>query len=122
MRKVLCSPGSYIQEEGALSSLAREYGELGSAGAYLIVDPFIDRMYRDRIVSGFDESDTAYRYEVFGGECSTNEVNRHQALLSGNAAVIGIGGGKTLDTAKAVAHFAGRPVSSAPTAASADAP
>ena len=122
MRKVLCSPGSYIQEEGALSSLAREYGELGSAGAYLIVDPFIDRMYRDRIVSGFDESDTAYRYEVFGGECSTNEVNRHQALLSGNDAVIGIGGGKTLDTAKAVAHFAGLPVIIAPTAASSDAP
>lgn len=103
MRKVLCSPGSYIQQEGALSSLAQEYKELGSAGAYLIVDSFIDRMYRERIVSGFDESTTPYHYEVFGGECSMNEVNRHKALLGECDVVISIGGG-----AQGSVHFRGR--------------
>ncbi|WP_410732840.1 iron-containing alcohol dehydrogenase [Citrobacter portucalensis] len=33
-------------------------------------------------------------------------------------AVLGIGGGKTLDTAKALAHFMGVPVAIAPTIAS----
>lgn len=37
-------------------------------------------------------------------------------------AVLGIGGGKTLDTAKALAHFMNLPVAIAPTIASTDAP
>ena len=37
-------------------------------------------------------------------------------------AVLGIGGGKTLDTAKALAHFMDVPVAIAPTIASTDAP
>ncbi|XNN30509.1 glycerol dehydrogenase [Escherichia coli] len=37
-------------------------------------------------------------------------------------AILGIGGGKTLDTAKALAHFMGVPVAIAPTIASTDAP
>ncbi|VEB51628.1 glycerol dehydrogenase [Salmonella enterica subsp. enterica] len=37
-------------------------------------------------------------------------------------AVLGIGGGKTLDTAKALAHFMNVPVAIAPTIASTDAP
>lgn len=122
MRTVLCSPGSYIQQEGALGSLAPEYAELGSAGAYLIVDPFIDRMYRDWIASSFGASNTPYHYEVFNGECSMTEVHRHQELLDECDVVFGIGGGKSLDTAKAVAHFAGLPVIIVPTAASSDAP
>ncbi|NEG69920.1 glycerol dehydrogenase [Bifidobacterium choloepi] len=122
MRKVLCSPGSYIQQEGALASLADEYRELGEKGAYLIVDGFIDKMYHDEIVSSFDESNTPYHYEVFGGECSMTEVDRHRALLGDCDAVIGIGGGKTLDTTKAVAYYAGLPVIISPTAASSDAP
>ncbi|MBT1172019.1 glycerol dehydrogenase [Bifidobacterium sp. MA2] len=122
MRKVLCSPGSYIQEADALTALADEYRELGSTGAYLIVDPFIDSMYRDLIVSGFEKTGTPYHYEVFNRECSMTEVDRHRGLLADNDAVIGVGGGKTLDTSKAVAHFAGLPVVIAPTAASSDAP
>ncbi len=60
----------------------------------------------------------------FGGECSHNEINRLRDI-AGNAkctAVLGIGGGKTLDTAKALAHFMNVPVAIAPTIASTDAP
>ncbi len=60
----------------------------------------------------------------FGGECSHNEINRLRDI-AGSAkctAVLGIGGGKTTDTAKALAHFMKVPVAIAPTIASTDAP
>ena len=44
MRTVLCSPGSYIQQEGAISQLAGEYAHAGSTGAYILVDPTIDSL------------------------------------------------------------------------------
>lgn len=122
MRKVLCSPGSYIQQEGAMGQLAKEYSAIGSVGPYVLVDPTIDELYHDEIVSSFEQDHVSYQLVKFGGECSMEEVERNRKNLGQADAVIGIGGGKTLDTAKAVAHFAHLPVIIVPTAASSDAP
>ncbi|RBP99770.1 glycerol dehydrogenase [Bifidobacterium xylocopae] len=122
MRKVLCSPGTYIQQEGAMGQLAKEYAAIGSRGAHVIVDPTIDKLYHDRIVSSFDHDHVPYELMVFGGECSMQEIDHHRGHLGDADAVIGIGGGKTLDTAKAVAYYAKLPVIIVPTAASSDAP
>ncbi|MFD1713801.1 iron-containing alcohol dehydrogenase family protein [Amnibacterium flavum] len=57
----------------------------------------------------------------FRGECSPSEIARlvELVLASGAGAVVGLGGGKALDTAKAVAARAGRiPVYLVPTLAS----
>ena len=122
MRTVLCSPGSYIQQEGTISQLAGEYAHAGSTGAYILVDPTIDSLYHDSIVSSFDSGQVPYTLAVFGGECSDAEIQKHVALLADTDAVIGIGGGKTLDCAKAVGYYGKRPAIIVPTAASSDAP
>ncbi len=122
MLKIIKSPAQYVQGENLIGNLGEYYSQLGSKGAYVLADPFVAEHYGDVIKSGF--SNYHVDFAVFGGESSEGEVQKHvDALHNGVADVIlGIGGGKTLDTAKAVAHYAGIPVIIVPTIASADAP
>lgn len=122
MKKIICSPGSYIQGNDEIQNLAEYYKQLGDQGAYLIVDKFIYDTYKDAIESSFIESQTPYSIHIFGGECSHAEIDLHKKQLNDSDAVIGIGGGKTLDTAKSVAFYSHLPMMIVPTAASTDAP
>ena len=70
MTKIICSPGSYIQGPGELKKLAGYYSQLGSKGAYLIVDAFILKTYKDEIISSFEAENITYSINEFGGECS----------------------------------------------------
>jgi len=62
--------------------------------------------------------------EPFGGECSEPEIERLSTIASEKQCdvIVGIGGGKVIDTAKAVGDSAGAQVAIAPTIASTDAP
>lgn len=122
MKRVIASPGEYVQGKGELGELASHYGRLGSKGAYVLVDRFIYDTYPGEITSSFEREGVPYEAVVFGGECSDVEIRRHVEALGDADVVIGIGGGKTLDTAKGVAHYAGIPDIIVPTAASTDAP
>lgn len=113
-------PGRYVQGEGALSLLPEEVARLGAARSLAIVDPRVMEPFASAVVGMAESTDI----RPFGGECSDEEIERlaaagHQCDAE---AVIGMGGGKALDTAKAVAHALRLPVVVVPTLASTDAP
>ena len=70
------------------------------------------------------QKDAKITYEAFNGECCMTEINRVMDICekAGSEVIVGIGGGKIHDTAKAVAYYMKKPVIIVPTIASTDAP
>ena len=122
MRKMICAPGSYVQGEGELRLLADHVATLRRHKAYIIVGPRVFKSYQEDIESSFKDQGVPFEIQIFGGECSMTEINKHREQLGDCDIVFGIGGGKALDTSKAVAFYEEIPVVIVPTAASTDAP
>jgi glycerol dehydrogenase len=71
----------------------------------------------------FSEAGMGHEVYAFGGECSLAEIERVKKAAKHQVQVIvGVGGGKVLDTARAVAADLELPVVNCPTVASSDAP
>jgi Glycerol dehydrogenase and related enzymes len=113
-------PARYVQGAGALSLLTEEVARLGDT-ALAVVDPMVMPALEAALHAG---GGVRVSMERFGGECSDEEIGRMAAAARacGARVVIGMGGGKPLDTAKATAHALGLPVVIVPTIASTDAP
>lgn len=113
-------PGRYVQGEGALSLLPEETARLGKK-AMAFVDATVFDVFAQATAG---QQAITLTCEKFGGECSDEEIDRLSTLARQADAdiVIGFGGGKSLDTAKAVAHALKIPVIVAPSLASTDAP
>jgi glycerol dehydrogenase len=125
MLKVFCSPTRYTQGPHATVQLGAEIRGLGLEGPALIVaGGSAIRLLAETWARTFADAGMDYAVFRFGGECTAAEIRRGvEATRDAKArTIIGAGGGKVLDTARAVASDLSLPVVNCPTIASSDAP
>lgn len=123
MSTVFISPSRYVQGAGELNNLGRYASDLGKKALCLISSGGYKRQ-GSQIEKSFAKTDATIIFDYFNGECSTTEIDRLIAKAEESSCdlVIGVGGGKIFDTAKAVAYKTSLPVIICPTIASTDAP
>ncbi|MGI6700909.1 MAG: glycerol dehydrogenase [Christensenellales bacterium] len=122
MRKAFISPTKYIQCEGALYDLG-VYVSLYGKSALLIAHKDDAKRVQAQLDATSEKNGVKFVPSDFGGECSRQEVARLKeiAAKADCDVVVGLGGGKAIDTAKCVADSV-KPVIICPTIAATDAP
>jgi len=122
MVSVTLFPGRYVQGPDALLELPGECARLGSH-PFVIASPNARASLLGRVLPALEKTARA-TVETFGRQCSDEAITRLSGLResAGCDLVVGMGGGKALDTAKAVAHQGKIPCIMVPTIASTDAP
>ena len=115
---VAAFPGKYIQGEDALAELRSLVELLGKKGL-ILASPTVKK----KLLPNYNCEDWI-SIEEFQGECSKRELARLSDVMRSKKTdvLIGMGGGKTIDTAKIAADRRSIPVIIVPTIASNDAP
>lgn len=113
------APMKFFIAKGIFKDLP-EYTKTLGKKPFIIADPFIYDRAVDELGSAYDESEIV----EFGGENAPSEIEKSAEKAKEAEAdyIIGIGGGKTMDNAKTVAHEVDKPVVVVPTLAASDAP
>ncbi len=123
MAQIMIAPSKYMQGPGAIrevgphvAALGMNAVILGSKSGYAVVKEDLNKALADAGVK--------VHFEQFQGEVSRKEIDRVNAVVKaqGGTVVLAVGGGKCIDTGKAVAHENKIPVVVIPTIASTDAP
>jgi len=125
MLKVFCSPSRYTQGPHATEQLGAEIRALGLDGpAIVIAGRSAIRLLSEAWKRTFAAAGMAHEVFPFAGECTAAEIRRgcEAAQTAMARVVVAAGGGKALDTARAIAAALSLPVVNCPTIASSDAP
>jgi glycerol dehydrogenase len=118
------TPYKYVQGEGELANLGKNAKKMGNK--FLVL---CSPNNKKRVGNIIEESLKSVEKEVvfceFGGECSKAEINHVMEVAQENGCdiIVGVGGGKAIDTAKAACtNLGGWPLIVIPTVASNDSP
>lgn len=123
MNRILISPSKYVQGSGAINDLGKFLSVYGKKAILIGGKRALDTI-SDAVKSTFSIAGVDYIINNFQGECSKNEINRLVEEVKKNNVdiVVGVGGGKAVDAAKACAYYSKLPIAVVPTIASTDAP
>lgn len=123
MEKVFASPAKYVQGRNVLVTGVSHIKSLGN-NALLLCDDIVWGIVGEAFNSNLKSEGMTVTRVPFNGEASTTEINRVSEIGNSNHCnlVIGLGGGKTIDAAKAISDKLALPVAVVPTIASTDAP
>ena len=121
MRKAFICPTKYVQGENELLNLGYFVKTFGKS-ALLIAHPDDVNRQRKNLNTTAENFNISFVESGFQGECSRQEVSRLKAKAQETNCdcIIGLGGGKAIDTAKCVAE--GNALIIVPTIAATDAP
>ena len=117
------APSKYIQGENIIDAIGELIGELG--GRILVVSTASNlKRLKSRLEKALAKSNKTTFYYEFGVECTQAEIDAVCRSFSDNGCevIVGCGGGKVIDTARAAADAVGCPLVVVPTSASNDSP
>ena len=123
MEKVFASPSRYVQGKDVLKTGLSHVLALGNRHL-LLCDPIVYDLVGKELEENLVKEGAFVHREIFHGEATNDEVRRVAEVVKEHQlnVVIGLGGGKSIDTAKAIADDSNCPVAILPTIASTDAP
>lgn len=101
--------GRYVQQSGALETLPAELKRLGKK-PLIIAGPRAWKACEHRIESALQQAGVEYVLSLWPGQNSYEKAKEHaaQAAETQCDVIIGVGGGRIMDQAKAAAYFAGQ--------------
>lgn len=123
MNKVLIAPRKYVQGPGLLDEAGSLISAIGKK-AVILWDSTVKGVVGDKLLSSLKEAGVEVVDVNFNGQSTKEEAERLAEIIKseGGDVTIAVGGGKTLDTAKAAASYAGTKSVTIPTIASNDSP
>lgn len=123
MVKIMIAPNRYIQGPGVIGEVAQYIGHLG-VSFFFVGGPTALSIVKEKVSISFSERTLKYHFEEFKGECTraSAEGLAQKAKRWGAQVIVGVGGGRAIDTAKAVSHELNSALVIIPTVASNDAP
>src|SRR5699024_6609458 len=123
MEKMFLSPSRYVQGKDVTKTGLSHITELGK-NALLLCDDTVWQIVGERFQNDLITAGEKVYHVPFNGEASLQEIERVSEIgrKEGTTVVIGLGGGKTIDAAKAIGDKLDIAVAIVPTVASTDAP